>query len=132
MSCYMVSNTHINALITYGMLHRAWFRGNYFDGHEQGLAAMLYAANVESVNYRYNKEADTLGFKYEMVVITDALTPLDILSMCNCLEYQSCEHPGYDESGAYKLLIAIKDCAIIALPGYNSAIRDLNDEEVAP
>lgn len=130
MSAYIVSDTHINALITWGVTHKAWFRSDYFAGHEEELASLLSAANTESVNYRYGTKDDFAPFKYKMVAVADHLKPVDILCMCDCLEYQSCEHPGYYLSEAYSLLIAIKGCAITELPGYDTAIRDLNDEEV--
>lgn len=128
MSAYLVSDRHINALVTYAADHEVWFQRAYCRGREQALAALLYAANVESVNYRYNETDETLGFNYRRVDIT-RLAAVDILKLCNGLEYQSCEHPGYDDSQARELLIAIKETAIRELPGYDDAPWGLHENE---
>ena len=59
-----------------------------------------------------------------------AVPPLHILHMCSCLEYQSCESPDWRETLAYRLILAIKDAAIRALPGYDDAPWEYTKPEI--
>lgn len=63
----------------------------------QALADELKAINIESVNYRYahhgNPEPVT---PCDLGDAVPDLTPPDLVALCNCLDYQSCERPDYD------------------------------------
>jgi hypothetical protein len=100
-------------------------------------ANILYCENVRSVQSRYSDcgHDDLPGpiSKPEMLTVTTrdvfelgsgTLRPLDILKMCDCLEYQSCETDDYRETPAFKLLDRIRGAAIHALPGYDDAPWD--------
>ena len=64
----------------------------------QHFADALKRENIKSVNHRYNER-----FRFRSVNLdaatkedTDLYWGHDILVLLNCIDYQSCEHPGYD------------------------------------
>jgi hypothetical protein len=48
-------------------------------------------------------------------------TPVEVLKLISCFEYQSCEHPDWDESEAYAFCEALRHRMIDMLPGYDAA-----------
>lgn len=119
MSAFIVSDYHINALVTYGVRAKA----QYYTGEEWvyfnedtawALASKLYRANVQSVNRRYGERTRSTGFKYKLVDISQ-LNAADIVKACDCLEYQSCERKEWERSQARKALLAIRDAAVARL-----------------
>lgn len=98
-------------------------------------ANILYCENIRSVQSRYPDDSfdDLPGLiqKPEMLEVTHQdiawqavyghLKAVDILKMCDCLEYQSCETDDYRSTLAFKLLDRIRGAAIHDLPGYDSA-----------
>ncbi|MGO9013617.1 MAG: hypothetical protein ACLQF0_01430 [Dissulfurispiraceae bacterium] len=98
-------------------------------------AGVLYSENLRSVGERYpdcKGDIDELpGLiekpSYIVVRMRDIIdrkvrNMIDILKMCKCLEYQSCETDDYYTTDAYKLTQAIKEAAISSLPGYDDAV----------
>ena len=120
MSAFIVNDYHINALVSFGVQHKASFYTKnvgreYFNVvTAQVLAALLYRANVCSVNYRYRERTRTTGFKFQQVDVRH-LTPADIIRACDCLNYQSCEVKTWDNSRARRALQAIREEAIYQL-----------------
>jgi hypothetical protein len=92
---------------------------------------MLWKENMISVAHRYSGPVEELpGDRYVEDGITKpdvaaqaviAFNAVQVLKACNCLEYQSCEHPGWEASEAHAFLQALKDKAVRALPGYETA-----------
>jgi hypothetical protein len=123
MSAYIVSDRHINTLASWAEFHKVYCCGGNVQA--EMAAALLYAANVESVNYRYKEGTETLYSGFEPQP-PDRHTPIEIARLCDSLEYQSCEHPGYEASQAAKLLAAIKFKAVTLLPGYATAPRSID------
>lgn len=96
-------------------------------------ANILYRENFRSVGARYPEdakasEADTITIT-RSDVRDDALSAVDIISMCNCLEYQSCETDDWESTAAYELLAAIRKKAISALPGMDDAYWEYTKSE---
>lgn len=126
MSAYIVTHTHINAIVTWASDRRVtftygspgWDATYQVQGSEQATAELLYAANVISVNYRYKLDDPVGTVTYGP---TSLYRPIEIIKLCSSLEYQSCEHPGWDDSLAKKLLDEIRHAAITKLPGYDAA-----------
>lgn len=100
-------------------------------------ANILYLENVRSVECRYpDSSADNLpGEFYKPATITVTaqdvcycekyrVSPVAILKMCDCLEYQSCETDDYRSTLAYALLNKIRRAAIHNLPGYDDGPWD--------
>lgn len=119
MSAFIVNDYHINALVSYGIAHKAQLYTK--DGWEYfnedtawALASRLYRANVCSVNRRYKERNRTNGFKFQSVDVS-GLTAADIVKACDCLEYQSREVGTWERSRARKTLQAIREEAVRAL-----------------
>ena len=125
MSAFIVSDYHINALVTYGINRKAqlYTKDGWEDFNEDtawALASRLYRANVCSVNRRYGERTRTTGFRFQRVDIS-GLTAADIVKACDCLEYQSCEVKTWERSRARKTLQAIRESAIKALTANSQA-----------
>ena len=149
MSAYVVEKKLIDAVLTYGLHQRefgplAWYwpPANHPAAYERGIAIpeasviiaqeiratlteetvarvgqVLWDENVKSVNYRYDEYRPAESYHYKPFPVS--LTPANVLGLINCLSYQSCEHPEWEDSEAYAILQSIKAAAIDALPGYS-------------
>ena len=111
---FICSPLHINTIVAWADEHQALPYGM----SAQDFAALLYSENVRSVNYRYSERTKRTGFVYDRSNIT-YVTPIQIIKLCHCLDYQSCEHPQWERSKAKRSLQAIIDAAAMRLPGYN-------------
>lgn len=106
MSAYVVDKETIDQLIA-GALRAKLF--GLEDANEKG--RMLWNENVVSVSFRYNlptRDATELA-SYERDVEAYTYDPCEptgaqIDSAIDCLDYQSCEHDGWDASAACALL----------------------------
>jgi hypothetical protein len=134
MSAFIVSDSHINALVRYASRHKVGvsygatvMRLNAF-GNEQAVAQILFAENVKSVNYRYG-ESETTQIDYDRGA--PILTAIQAIKAAQCLRYQSCEHPDFEDSLASKFIEAIIADAIPRLEGYDSAQWAIYDEVTA-
>jgi|SRR3990167_5335284 len=99
-------------------------------------AEVLYQENLRSVMARYpsdrrdnlpgpiNRPEHITVLANDRTLAAYRLSPIAILKMCDCLEYQSCETEDYRQTVAFKLLDAIRGAAIHALPGYDDAPWD--------
>jgi hypothetical protein len=125
MSAFVVSEVHINTLITFGASGQNpatvyWERRHIsFRGNEQMLADVLMNANVEAVNTRYSDDGQLTGCKFRRAVTLPA--PVGILKACDCYDYQTCELANYDATFAAKIIEAVRAKAVRALPGYDDA-----------
>ena len=126
MSAYIVSRKHIAYLVT------AYQRyGEYLpERNPTELGNLLWQENIKSVKYRYHdKPIDQLpgGLIGEACLYTHrvfpplSLDPLWVIKACECFEYQSCEHPDWQQFEAYRVVASIKSAAIHHLPGYEQA-----------
>ena len=52
---------------------------------------------------------------------TRTLLALDVIKICRCFEYKSCEHPEWETSWSRTFLQQVVDAAINDLPGYDDA-----------
>lgn len=124
MSCFIVSNAHLSAIVGWALRHNlsvGWGNGAYayMPGLEQEAVNILDAANVKSCNARYKEDTPEGDSVYE--VDAPILSPIDVIKACDCLAYQCSEWEGFDGSTAQRLLDDIRDGAITRLPGYESA-----------
>lgn len=124
MSCYIVSNAHLSAIVTYACqenLRAGWKNPGYIyqPGQERELLGILDAANVKSFNSRYPGEDVREGESvYEP---TAKHRPIEIIKLIDGLAYQCDEWEGFETSDAQKVLTDIRDHAIQQLPGYDAA-----------
>ena len=123
MSCYIVPNNHISAILRYACgenLHVSELGLEvYRPGKEQEAGELLYEANVRSVNARYKEDNPETGFLYNPNA--SDLRPIEVIKLCDALAYQCDEWEQFDTSHAAKLIIAIQSRAIHKLPGYDAA-----------
>jgi hypothetical protein len=141
MSAWIVSKTHIDALV------RAGIRAHIIDPTDSmgtdgfgytgkkgptDWGRLLWLENLRSVQHRYPRENSTelpgpcptpfpdaydFAGNYHMPI----LPAVNVLKAIACYEYQSCEHPGWEDSEAHRFCQALKNAAITWLPGYDSA-----------
>ena len=116
MSAYICSDLHINTIVTWAVHNDALPYGMT----PEAAAALLYSENVRSVNYRYSERTKRTGFVYSRALVTN-ITPVQIIKLCHCLDYQSCEHPQWLRSKAKQILVGIIDRAVMRMPGYEQA-----------
>ena len=134
MSAFIVSDTHINALVRYASRHNVRaFHGNplamfQVKDNEQAAAELLLAENVKSVNYRY-RDNEVMSITYDRGA--PILTAIQAIKAAQCLRYQSCECDDFEESIAFKLIEAIIADAIPRLDGYESAQWGISDRVTA-
>ena len=125
MSAFICSHSHFSTIVRFAGRHNVTtYHGNpsrhwYVAGQEQETVDLLFAENVKSFNYRYNEAFPTTGIVYDP--FAPDLQPIEVIKACNCLDYQSCEHPQWVVSLACKLLHDIQQQAITLLPGYDKA-----------
>lgn len=147
MSAYVVSDTHINALVSWasdGPARR--YAGDasrveyYWSGerrkvcgNEARIASVLYAENVRSVNARYQEHQPAHGFRYSYTRGPKGrpFSPVEIIRACHGYEYQACEADGWEESEAHAIIRAIERYAMRALPGYDDAAWEILPEMTA-
>jgi hypothetical protein len=86
---------------------------------------LLWQENVASVNARYTDNEPTPLYSIEASdlsrVLWQEIDPLQVIKACHCLEYQSCEHDGWEASIAHRILQTLIKCACHALAGYDKA-----------
>lgn len=95
MSCFLCSDLHLRTVAE--GLHTLF-----------GIDALKFAneakrENIKSVNYRYNeftRFSAIKGWEHGGGWGTSG----DLLALMNCLDYQSCEHPGWSGSYAQTVL----------------------------
>lgn len=83
---------------------------------------MLLRENHRSVQHRYDEGPKVeLSDPYSFKRYRGQIKPVQVLKAIGCLDYQSCEHPGWKDSEAYAFLEALLHTAIDQLPGYEEA-----------
>jgi len=145
MSAYIVDKTHILYLLAaaqsrvigrgYGPMRWYWNNESHFIGSPERDACdvgnMLWRENMKSVGYRYEGESSaTLPGPNDPSSVIEArdlrhvwnhIDPVQVLKACDCYEYQSCEHKGWEESEAHTFIKFLRKAAWNALPGYDDA-----------
>ncbi len=156
MSAWVVSKTHIDLLVTAGLVlpGRAVVNSNlnwYSQGpnpHHLGtldhtnadeVGVMLWAENYRSVDKRYpgaDDKGDLPGpegftgattLTYQHTMIPGVIDPVVVLKAIGCYEYQSCEHDEWPTSPAFAYCRALEKHAIQLLPGYDAAPWGFDD-----
>jgi hypothetical protein len=130
MSAFICHNSHVTALAVYAARNilLGWTDANQ-------IGVMLQAENVKSVNYRYG-EATEPDFEICEWAAFHGFSEVQILKAAHCLSYQSCEHPGWEESDACKLLESIIGETPADMSGYEEAAWEItppaNNEPTRP
>lgn len=96
------------------------------------VGSMLWAENLASVAHRYPNDvdgtrpsgedfADTDTITYQWPMSTPRPDAVAALKALDCYEYQSCEHPGWRDSEAYRFCDALRRALVAHVPGYRDA-----------
>ena len=132
MSAFIVSDSHLDylcaALVAY-QVSVPWDDGTFRRSHDprddadlQAMRDALEAENVTSVNYRYRiSPGESVAHRRAVRHVNRPIDPVQVMKACQCLEYQSCEHPGWPDSFAKRVLEFLNSAAINRLPGYDKA-----------
>ncbi len=131
MSAFVVTKQHIDAIVTGGLPARGdtgWIR--WSDPVDAGrthilnqdtadrAGSLLWQENRVSVNRRYH-DGDEIDVIYNFQRLWQE--PVTVLKLIDCYEYQSCEHPAWEESQAKRLCGQLRKQVISMLPGYDEA-----------
>jgi hypothetical protein len=142
MSCFVVSDFHVNALVAWGLRHGA-IVGISPDALAHELASANRAAFAERYEGRYQDEISPFGGLDRSAGA--ALDPVAIAKACDCLDYQASDWSSWAGSEPSAHLAAIRATAQAAclggryypeprhdLPGYESAPWSLDEPEPEP
>lgn len=102
MSCFIVAKAHIAAMVQYALDN-----GIIDIGQADATGLELWRENHHSYNYRYPTDAEAIPNDYTHER-TPAVTPLMAGKLAACWDYQSCEHPAFQQSQAYRIGKAIE------------------------
>lgn len=150
MSAFVVDKRHID-LIVHAVIHgtedgeHVWWSDSLLRqeiafclpnerdfGDELG--QLLLDENVRSVRYRYDDDENMIPYYARQPYCFEPLpfrpTVVELLKALNCYIYESCEHPDWEDSMAYKIVMLIRNHAIYMLPGYEEAPWEWTEDEV--
>ena len=143
MSAYIVNDNHLSAIVRWACknnvsvyssnpVHHVTM-GNMgpfrIPGSEDELVNILHAENIKSVNYRYGETDEPAKIVYD--AFATRLSAVECIKACHCLDYQSCEHDGWDASFAKAAVDAILEAATRELPGYDAAAWEVKEKVAA-
>jgi hypothetical protein len=143
MSAFMVSEAHVDALVTLAVLgpidgrqcgppgvrfhHRNRWETATFETADV-LAALLATANVDSLRARYPRDWkcmtwDGTGEAAQVHEWTARPRPsvVEGLKLLDCYEYQSCEVRDWEATDAAKFCRGLRSDLISEVPGYDDA-----------
>jgi hypothetical protein len=131
-SCFIVSNEHINALVW--LVHNHGATRGAPDRDRTGRA--LLDANIRSFANRYwdsrgdagreakrvdaAREATVAAYHWEPIARAQ-LTVVEGLKLAQCFAYQSNEWGNWPHSEAFRIIADLKEALICALPDYEQA-----------
>lgn len=124
MSCFVVPDFHIDALVSWAIANHA---SAFIDGLDpRGLARELHLANCAAYRERYGEEVGE-EYRYTFRPEVHAMPAVQVLKAVSCLEYQCCSWSGFEGSTAARALERIRGEAIAHLPGYRAAAWTLEE-----
>jgi hypothetical protein len=102
MSAYICSDRQFQTIAEYA--------AEYMGADAATVADVLKRENVRSVNTRYNEKtrSSKVAFKAGNSLLGSGFNNADIVALCNCVNYQSCENNDYQQTIAASLLNMIK------------------------
>lgn len=146
MSAFIVSTSTIEAIVTFAIRYldsieplpgtstAEWLPIKTVSPHEIGQA--LIEENYRSVNHRYASDDPAPRYRHFDRVSAKVdgsysrlLMAVDIIKLCHCLAYQSCEHDRWETSWAKRFLDRVIGAAVRMLPDYDDAPWGLCDDD---
>lgn len=140
MSAFLVSNTHINTLLTFAMKKRVPLPPIDDANEATRYGRELLRENLRSLAYRYGERhgfiqgtVDDFLAAYHFRSDYRAFTmrpgaAVSVIKGTHCYDYQACETPDYFETWAAAVMRNIRDDASHYLPGYDSAPWGFEEE----
>jgi hypothetical protein len=107
MSAFICNDDLFDLLVTADGVKEAYQGKVTPPAEAQRMFDMLRQTNYDSVNFRY-REHESPEPRYYKRVVEFQLTPEHLVQVrraMDCYEYQSCEHPGWATSDAYRFLV---------------------------
>ena len=139
MSAFLVTDTHINAMLRYYHTRGRHPASYYHEGSRVMIndwpeaGQLLVDQNYSSVYARYEGRHGATdqahAFKYR--VVCPMYSAVEIIKACDCYNYQACDTGDYYQSKAHSLVDAIRECAIDNLPGYDEAQYEILEPPLA-
>jgi hypothetical protein len=124
MSCFVVPDFHIDALVSWAVANGA---GAFIGGLDpRGLAAEMHRANCAAYRERYGEDV-SYAYTFTMRPEVHAMPPVQIIKACDCLDYQCGDWMDYPGSIAERAVEQIRRTATYALPGYRAAAWTLEE-----
>lgn len=130
MNAFLVSKKHIDFLVSAAYLWgrtdlRRYLPREYAnkDVDASDVGRLLWTENLASVAHRYGPQLDaphTENYRHQ-IDLSAPNRAVEVIKSIQCLEYQSCEHDGWESSAAHCFLQNLKSEAIRNLPGYDKA-----------
>lgn len=146
MSAYICNPEHFGVLAAYAVQKSCiiynWEAGSTTTpagkiANAQNVARLLARENIRSVTHRYPdsedghragpclKDADieeaAAIYAAHFIAKPQRLTPVQVLSLCQCYDYQACECKDWRTTDAELQTERIRNAAIRDLPGYDEA-----------
>ena len=115
MSCFVVPDFHVSALVAYAIRAGALPAGVSPDAVAHELASANRAAFAERYQGRYQDELAPFGGLDRSAGVD--LAPVAIVKACDCLDYQASDWTAWDASEAAAHLAAIRAAAQAACLG---------------
>jgi hypothetical protein len=129
MSCFVVPDFHINALVSWTIGHKVYTGG----AGRAALARALAKANRRAYQERYQDPGAPSDYRGFLIVDVDHLDPLAIVKACDCLDYQASDWTGWRASDACRVLESIRAVALhLAAGDYQGSAYDLPGYSAAP
>lgn len=127
MSCFIVPDFHIDALVSWAVANHA---SAFIDGRTPWeLAAEMHRANCFAYGERYGELVGE-EYRYTFRPEVHAMPAAQVLKAVACLEYQCSDWTNYPGSVAQRALERIRDHAITLVPGYRAAAWTLEEREL--
>jgi hypothetical protein len=124
MSCFVVPDFHIDALVSWAIANHA---SAFIDGlTPAALARELYCANCVAYRERYGEDVGE-EYRYTYRPAAHAMPAAQVLKACACLEYQCSDWTDYPGSVAQRAVERIREHAITYVPGYRTAAWTLEE-----
>ena len=120
MSCFVVPDFHVSALVAWAIRH-----GLDLDASPDAVAHMLASANRRAYSERYAGRYDSELVPFGGLDRSAGadLVPVAIVKACDCLDYQASDWSTWNDSDAFGYLVAIRRAAVAAahLAAYQAA-----------
>jgi hypothetical protein len=127
MSCYIVSDSHLSALVRYACtqnlnVYSASGRV-YAPGEEQQAVTLLGAANTRAYTERYGAGRTADGVAY--LPAAPLPSHMEVIKLASCFDYQASDWSQYPGSDAERFIRYVERHAVRQLPGYKEAAWEI-------